>query len=83
MNTKQRPGESNTAFFFRNVFMASSAAMIAECCTIPIDTAKVRLQIQKTAHGFVPKYQGFIGTMKTIAAEEGALALFNGLTPGL
>jgi solute carrier family 25 uncoupling protein 8/9 len=31
----------------------------------------------------VPKYQGFIGTMKTIAAEEGALALFNGLTPGL
>ncbi len=83
MNTKQRPGESNTAFFLRNVGMASSAAMIAETFTIPIDTAKVRLQIQKTAPGQVPKYQGFIGTMKTIAAEEGTLALFNGLTPGL
>ena len=43
MNTKQKVGESNIAFFLRNVGMASSAAMIAECATIPLDTAKVRL----------------------------------------
>ena len=43
MNTKQKEGESNIAFFFRNVAMASSAAMIAESLTIPLDTAKVRL----------------------------------------
>jgi len=30
-----------------------------------------------------PRYSGFVGTMKTIAAEEGATALFGGLVPGL
>jgi solute carrier family 25 (mitochondrial uncoupling protein), member 8/9 len=43
MNTTQRSGESNAMFFARNVLMASSAGMIAEVATIPIDTAKVRL----------------------------------------
>ena len=43
MNTKKMPGESDTAFFIRNVLMASSAGMTAEAVTIPIDTAKVRL----------------------------------------
>ena len=45
MNSKQREGESNLSFFLRNVGMASSAAMIAEVITLPLDTAKVRLQI--------------------------------------
>lgn len=36
-------GESDTAFFIRNVLMASTAGMTAEAATIPIDTAKVRL----------------------------------------
>jgi hypothetical protein len=45
MNTKRMQGESDIAFFFRNVLMASSAGMAAEIATIPIDTAKVRLQI--------------------------------------
>lgn len=31
----------------------------------------------------MPKYVGLSGTIKTIAAEEGSFALFNGLTPGL
>jgi hypothetical protein len=43
MNTNRMPGESDIAFFFRNVLMASAAAMTAETATIPIDTAKVRL----------------------------------------
>ena len=63
--------------------MASTAACIAEIATIPLDTAKVRLQLQKVAAGETPKYNGLIGTMKTVAAEEGPFALFNGLTPGL
>ena len=45
MNTKRMKGESDAAFFCRNVLMASSAAMIGEICTIPLDTAKVRMQI--------------------------------------
>jgi len=76
-------GESDTAFFIRNVLMASTAGMTAEAATIPIDTAKVRLQIQTVKAGEVPRYSGFIGTMVKVAAEEGPLALWNGLVPGL
>ena len=45
MKTKKRAGESEAAFFMRNVGMASFSAMFAEIITIPVDTAKVRLQI--------------------------------------
>ena len=83
MNTRKMPGESDTAFFIRNVLMASSAGMTAEAFTIPIDTAKVRLQIQTIKPGETPRYSGFIGTMRKVATEEGPLALFGGLTPGL
>ena len=57
--------------------------MVAEVVTIPIDTAKVRLQIQTTPAGQKPHYNGLIGTVKTIAAEEGTMALYGGLVPGL
>ncbi|KAH7293717.1 hypothetical protein KP509_28G038800 [Ceratopteris richardii] len=59
----------------------------AEACTIPIDTAKVRLQLQgKPLPGDVSaplKYCGMFGTISTIAREEGVRALWNGLVPGL
>ena len=83
MQTKRMKGEGDVAFFCRNVLMASAAGMIGEACTIPMDTAKVRLQIQKTPEGQAPKYNGMMGTMKTISGEEGPRALFSGLSPGL
>ncbi|CAI5460868.1 unnamed protein product, partial [Closterium sp. Yama58-4] len=58
-------------------------------CTLPIDTAKVRLQLQGKAAGGaggaggVVKYRGMVGTMGTIAREEGLSALWKGLVPGL
>lgn len=83
MNVKQKEGESNAAFFARNVAMAAFSACVAEAATIPMDTAKVRLQLQKVAPGEKPRYSGLLGTAKTVAAEEGALALWGGLAPGL
>jgi hypothetical protein len=83
MQTNRLPGESDIAFFFRNVGMASFAASVGEIITIPIDTAKVRLQLQVTPEGEVPRYNGFFGTMATVSAEEGPRALFGGLIPGL
>ena len=83
MHTHRREGEGPIAFFFRNVLMASSAGMIAEVLTIPIDTAKVRMQIQKVAPGEKPKYNGLFGTLGVIAKEEGPKAIFSGLAPGL
>lgn len=56
-------------------------------CTIPLDTAKVRLQLQKKPAGTdgvgVPKYKGLLGTVATIAREEGVSALWKGIIPGL
>lgn len=75
--------EGDVAFFCRNVLMASAAGMIGEAATIPLDTAKVRLQIQKVEPGQAPKYSGLFGTMKLMAAEEGPRSLYSGLSPGL
>ncbi|KAL3690707.1 hypothetical protein R1sor_004358 [Riccia sorocarpa] len=69
-------------------FAASAfSACWAETCTIPIDTAKVRLQLQgkSSAAGVnvAPKYKGMVGTMATIAREEGLASLWRGIVPGL
>eukprot|EP01018_Ginkgo_biloba_P033754 Gb_25337 [translate_table: standard] len=68
---------------------ASSAfsACWAEICTIPLDTAKVRLQLQGKQAAGEPltalKYRGMVGTVTTIAREEGLTALWKGIVPGL
>eukprot|EP01024_Parvocaulis_polyphysoides_P021263 TRINITY_DN2006_c1_g2_i1.p1 TRINITY_DN2006_c1_g2~~TRINITY_DN2006_c1_g2_i1.p1 ORF type:complete len:297 (-),score=35.46 TRINITY_DN2006_c1_g2_i1:178-1068(-) len=65
---------------FTSLFTASAiSACFAETVTLPIDTAKVRLQIQSGSS----KYNGLMGTVATIAKEEGPAALWKGLTPGL
>ncbi|XP_028771472.1 mitochondrial uncoupling protein 2 [Neltuma alba] len=79
---------SGTQISFSQAFLCSAfAACLAEFCTIPLDTAKVRLQLQKkaaTGDGTgIPKYRGLLGTVKTIAREEGLLALWKGIIPGL
>ncbi|CAN1150679.1 Mitochondrial uncoupling protein 2 [Linum perenne] len=73
---------------FAEVFLCSAfAACFAEFCTISLDTAKVRLQLQRKATpgdgAGVPKYRGLLGTMVTIAKEEGLSALWKGVTAGL
>lgn len=58
-----------------------------QLCTIPLDTAKVRLQLQKKAVAgdalTLPKYKGMLGTVATIAREEGLASLWKGIVPGL
>lgn len=67
----------------RNLGPSAFSAAFAEVCTIPIDTAKVRLQLQGNAIDTVPKYKGILRTMRTIAREEGLGALWKGLTAGI
>ncbi|KAK6935770.1 Mitochondrial substrate/solute carrier, partial [Dillenia turbinata] len=68
-------------------FSSALAACFAELCTIPLDTAKVMLQLQKkTAVGEgigVAKYRGTLDTVVTIAMEEGYAALWKGIVLGL
>nr|BAI49703.1 uncoupling protein [Lysichiton camtschatcensis] len=77
-----------TEISFAGRFASSAfAACFAELCTIPLDTAKVRLQLQKKAVtgdvAALPKYRGMLGTVATIAREEGLSALWKGIVPGL
>lgn len=73
---------------FVEIFLCSAfASCFAEFCTIPLDTAKVRLQLQRKTFASegasLPKYRGLLGTVATIAREEGLAALWKGITAGL
>ncbi|XP_030607896.1 mitochondrial brown fat uncoupling protein 1 [Archocentrus centrarchus] len=63
---------------------AGAAACIADIVTFPLDTAKVRLQIQgeKKAVGGI-RYKGVFGTISTMIRTEGPKSLYNGLVAGL
>ncbi|KAL3996604.1 mannosyl-oligosaccharide alpha-1,3-glucosidase [Sarotherodon galilaeus] len=63
---------------------AGAAACIADMVTFPLDTAKVRLQIQgeKAAVGGI-RYRGVFGTISTMIRTEGPKSLYNGLVAGL
>jgi len=70
--------------FATNAASAGTAACIAETCTISIDTAKVRLQIQgQNPNAVKVPYTGMANCLRRIAVEEGPTALFKGLIPGL
>ncbi|KAM3869534.1 dicarboxylate carrier UCP2-like [Diretmus argenteus] len=65
---------------------AGTAACIADLLTFPLDTAKVRLQIQGEAGGGAAgtvKYRGVFGTITTMVRAEGPRSLYNGLVAGL
>ncbi|GJW20266.1 mitochondrial uncoupling protein 1-like protein [Tanacetum coccineum] len=75
---------STLAEYHRRINVVAESAWI---CTIPLDTAKVRLQLQKKAVAgdgiALPKYKGMLGTVGTIAKEEGLASLWKGIVPGL
>ncbi|KAH0625281.1 hypothetical protein JD844_033738 [Phrynosoma platyrhinos] len=66
---------------------AGTAACIADLITFPLDTAKVRLQIQGEKKQAVAtraaQYKGVFGTMATMVRNEGPKSLYNGLVAGL
>ncbi|NWI17759.1 UCP2 protein, partial [Crypturellus soui] len=63
---------------------AGAAACVADLVTFPLDTAKVRLQIQgEAAAAAAERYRGVVGTLATLVRTEGARSLYNGLAAGL
>ncbi|XP_008289833.1 mitochondrial uncoupling protein 2-like isoform X2 [Stegastes partitus] len=63
---------------------AGAAACIADIVTFPLDTAKVRLQIQGEKKGVEGiRYRGVFGTISTMIRTEGPKSLYNGLVAGL
>ncbi|XP_028276489.1 dicarboxylate carrier UCP2 [Parambassis ranga] len=71
---------------------AGTAACIADLFTFPLDTAKVRLQIQGEGRtsaasgkgtGPAVRYRGVFGTITTMVRTEGPRSLYSGLAAGL
>ncbi|TWW76994.1 Mitochondrial uncoupling protein 2 [Takifugu flavidus] len=69
------------------VFSAGTAGCVADLVTFPLDTAKVRLQIQGEAksslHSQTVRYRGVLGTIVTMVRTEGPRSLYSGLVAGL
>ncbi|XP_021165778.2 mitochondrial uncoupling protein 2 isoform X2 [Fundulus heteroclitus] len=69
------------------VFSAGSAGCVADLVTFPLDTAKVRLQVQGESKalpkGQKAKFRGVFGTIIPIVRNEGPRNLYNGLLAGL
>ncbi|KAM5255399.1 mitochondrial brown fat uncoupling protein 1 [Ctenodactylus gundi] len=66
------------------IVSAGVAACLADVITFPLDTAKVRLQIQgesQISSGI--RYKGVLGTITTLAKTEGPVKLYSGLPAGL
>lgn len=63
---------------------AGVAACIADMVTFPLDTLKVRLQVQgEVALRDPTQARGVLGTMASIVRQEGVRALYSGIVPGL
>uniref|UniRef100_A0A3Q3LYD6 Dicarboxylate carrier UCP2 n=1 Tax=Mastacembelus armatus TaxID=205130 RepID=A0A3Q3LYD6_9TELE len=69
------------------IFSAGTAGCVAELLTFPLDTAKVRLQIQGEVRPVLKdqrvKYRGVFGTIFTMVTTEGPRSLYSGLVAGL
>ncbi|KAM6988097.1 dicarboxylate carrier UCP2-like [Tautogolabrus adspersus] len=69
------------------IFSAGTAGCVADLVTFPLDTAKVRLQIQGESKpplgGQRAKYRGVFGTISTMVKTEGPRSLYSGLVAGL
>ncbi|XP_050083039.1 mitochondrial uncoupling protein 4-like isoform X1 [Anopheles aquasalis] len=93
--TEMRPVKYHYADSFWCTYLVSVfAASIAETVTYPLDLTKTRLQIQgeaastmatNAAGGAIKKikYRGMLATANGIIREEGALKLWQGITPAL
>jgi len=66
-------------------FAAGIGAGVAEMLTLPVDAAKVRLQLQAStgAAAAAPKYTGLVQGMWRIGSDEGLAALWRGFEPAL
>lgn len=68
---------SSKLSFWEMFGIGGSASIIAEVATLPLDTIKVRLQVQQD------KYSGLIACTRAIYREEGVLAFWQGVSAGI
>lgn len=59
----------------------SCSGAFAAACTTPLDVVKTRLMLSQANSADPSSLDGTLGTLRRIAAEEGAGALFSGIVP--
>lgn len=72
-------GDKSTSHFFKNIFCAGGAAVITVSFIHPIDVVKTRLQIAGEAGRQTKQYNGVSGVIKSVLADEGAMAFYKGI----
>lgn len=63
---------------YKSAIAGAVSGLVARLLTAPMDTLKIRYQIQPMHES---KYGGMLSTVRTIAAEEGARGLWKGNVP--
>ena len=80
---------AETGSHARRLWASAGAAALAESLTMPVDFAKVRLQLQRSADGMAaaphhhPPFRGMFDCLARTLRAEGPAALFKGLGPAL
>ncbi|KAL5710138.1 Mitochondrial succinate-fumarate transporter [Ranunculus cassubicifolius] len=78
---KKNEGDGKTLQPWQSMVSGFLAGTAGPICTGPFDVVKTRLMAQSKSD--VIKYKGMIHAIRTIASEEGVLALWKGLLPRL
>ena len=78
---KSKENSLKTLPFHLNIACASTASCIAETCTIPFDTVKVKMMVQGEAQ--TKRYSSFANCIYKVAKDEGLRSFFKGLSAGL
>lgn len=63
-----------------HVMASSVSGIIATAVSIPLDSAKTRVQNMRVING-VPEYYGMLDALRKTARQEGILSLWKGFTP--
>lgn len=65
---------------YAHTMASSMSGFVATAVSIPLDSAKTRVQNMKVVNG-VPEYRGMIDALTKTARREGFLSLWKGFTP--
>lgn len=74
--------KSNWQIMKTNIIAGFIAASIAEAVTIPFDTVKVYMQIQRKEH-ITPQSLSVMYNIRKVIQEKGPVPLYSGLTAGI
>lgn len=77
-NGKDHLRKGQKVAWYDSMIAGSVSGVVARVATAPMDTVKIRYQLQPLHE---TKYQGLISTVRTIVKEEGVRALWKGNVP--